>query len=1550
MTEEGKTDLTIQNLKRKKKINHLKDRKRIRLLNDSAIIKPLAAKQAGRPAEEIKALKQQMEFILGVTKTGLDIIDPEFNIRYIYPEWAKVYGNPTGKKCYEYFMDRSEACLDCGIPIALKTKAVTVTEEILVKEGNRPIQVTSIPFQNEKGEWLVAEVNVDISDRKRAVDALRKAHEELEIRVGERTEELAKINETLKGEIVERKRAEERLQKLSDGLLSFETNPDKNINRLVALCGEQLHATYALYNRLKDGMLHSVGQWNTPPDYISTDKPDGHIFYDLIQSGKDEVRLIRNLPKTIYAQTDPNVMCYGLKTYLGKAVSFESTFVGSLCVVYQEDYVPSEDDKRLLAIIAAAIGVEEKRKRAEEALQMSEEAAKDLAQENAIMAKVGRIISSTLNIEEVYERFTEEVRKLISFDRIAIRTIDPKDNTATIAYVSGVDVESHRFGETTPLSGSVAEECIRTQSSFLFQPESLDEVTTRFPNLVPTFKSGLQSMVFVPLISKDQVIGILSLQVTKAKAYTERELRLAERIGNQIAGAIANAQLFIQLKRAEEALRESEKKFRDLYDNAPVGYHEYDKEGRITKVNRTDLEMLGYTSEELIGQPIWKLNVGEEIVREQVLAKLAGTLPPGRNLERTYRRKDGTTFPVLIEDRLILDEKGQVKGIRCTIQDITGIKQAEGSLKRSEERAKRIAQENVVMAEIGRIISSTLNIDEVYERFAEKVRDLIPFDRISINIINLENKTANMAYITGVEVAGRRSGDIIPLAGTIAEECARTQSSFLFQPESLDEVVNRFPVLLLTFKAGLRSMMSVRLISKDKVIGILHLHSTKPNAYSERDVRLAERIGNQIAGAIANAQLFTERKRAEEEVLRQSAMLEGMNRILRETLMSQTDEEVAQVCLSVAEELTGSKFGFIGELNQAGRLNTIALSDPGWISCKMPKSNAVAMIRDMEIRGIWGKVLKDERTLLVNDPASHPDWVGIPEGHPPLTSFLGVPLKKAGKTTGMIALANKESGYDLADQQVVETLSTGFVEALNRNRAEQALRKSEIRFQELFDDAPMGYHEVEVGGRITKVNRTELEMLGYPAKEMLGQPIWKFVVEKEQSQHSIMAKITGVVPPGRQFERTYRRKDGTTFPVLIEDRLLRDAEGRIMGIRSTLQDITDRKRTEEEVKTLEEQLRQSQKIEAIGQLAGGIAHDFNNLLTVIKGYTQLSLLDLKENNPLWENIQEIQKATQRATDLTRQLLAFSRRQILNPKVLDLNSLLRDTEKMLRRMIGEDIELVTLLSKDLGRVKIDPGQIEQVIFNLAVNARDAMPSGGKFTIETANVESDEDYTHTHVDVIPSHYVRLSVSDTGVGMSREVQEKAFDPFFTTKDKGKGTGLGLSTVYGIVTQSGGKIWVYSKPGHGTTFKIYLPRVEEGLDILHGRDETDSLPRGSETVLLVEDEPSLRDLAHRLLSQQGYKVLEAANGEEALVIAQEHTEEIIHLLLTDVVMPRMGGKELADQLKILLPDLKVLYTSGYTDDAIVHHGVLNPGIHFLQKPFSPKTLSHKVREVLDR
>ncbi len=378
-----------------------------------------------------------------------------------------------------------------------------------------------------------------------------------------------------------------------------------------------------------------------------------------------------------------------------------------------------------------------------------------------------------------------------------------------------------------------------------------------------------------------------------------------------------------------------------------------------------------------------------------------------------------------------------------------------------------------------------------------------------------------------------------------------------------------------------------------------------------------------------------------------------------------------------------------------------------------------------------------------------------------------------------------------------------------------------------------------------------------------------------------------------------------------------------------------------------EQLRQSQKMEAVGQLAGGIAHDFNNLLTAITGYSELSLRRLQAEDPLHRNIKEIKKAGERAASLTRQLLAFSRKQVLQPKVLALNSIISDVEKMLRRLIGEDIELRTVLEPQLGSVKADPGQIEQVLLNLAVNARDAMPQGGKLTIETANVYLDGEYAAQHIAVKPGHYVMLAVSDTGCGMDEKTQARIFEPFFTTKEAGKGTGLGLSTVYGIVKQSGGNIWVYSEVGRGTTFKVYLPRVDEGAQEHMRSAEPEDAVQGTGVILLAEDEHMVRKLAREVLEMCGYKVLEAANGGAALLICERH-QESIDLLITDVIMPEMGGRELATRLSQLRPEMKVLYMSGYTDNAIVHQGVLDEGANFIQKPFSPQTLASKVREVL--
>jgi CheY-like chemotaxis protein len=370
-------------------------------------------------------------------------------------------------------------------------------------------------------------------------------------------------------------------------------------------------------------------------------------------------------------------------------------------------------------------------------------------------------------------------------------------------------------------------------------------------------------------------------------------------------------------------------------------------------------------------------------------------------------------------------------------------------------------------------------------------------------------------------------------------------------------------------------------------------------------------------------------------------------------------------------------------------------------------------------------------------------------------------------------------------------------------------------------------------------------------------------------------------------------------------------------------------------------------MESVGRLAGGVAHDFNNLLTVINSYAELAVAELKEGDQLREDLKEIHAAGVRAAALTRQLLAFSRKQVLQPVVLNLSTLVAGTEKMLRRMIGEDVDLAIVPAEGLGCVKADPGQIEQVIVNLAVNARDAMPAGGKLTIETADVEFDEVYASQHVGAHPGQYVMLAISDTGTGMDEATRSRIFEPFFTTKDVGLGTGLGLSTVYGIVKQSGGYIWVYSEVGVGTTFKIYLPRVAEAARDAHAVPAQTRI-RGTETVLVVEDDKALRRAAKRILSTAGYAVIEAADGTEALQVMEGH-EGPLHLLLTDVIMPGMSGREAAERLGALRPGLKVLFSSGYTDDSILRHGVLEQGVHFIAKPYTAAALTRKVRETLD-
>ena len=521
------------------------------------------------------------------------------------------------------------------------------------------------------------------------------------------------------------------------------------------------------------------------------------------------------------------------------------------------------------------------------------------------------------------------------------------------------------------------------------------------------------------------------------------------------------------------------------------------------------------------------------------------------------------------------------------------------------------------------------------------------------------------------------------------------------------------------------------------------------------------------------------------------------------------------------------------------------------------------------------------------------------------------------------------------DQQgVVYRIAGVCTDVTARKQAESELKASEDYYRTILENIGDAVFVADAAGRFLDVNPRACDMTGYTREELLGLTVADtYPPHAREQARDRVAEVAGGVPDVR--ERPLLRKDGVVLTVETNARLLPD--GRMLG---TVRDVTERR-------LLEVQLRQAQKMEAIGRLAGGVAHDFNNVLTAVFGYVDLLREELPPESEAQKDLLEVRKAAERAASLTRQLLAFSRQQVLEPVVLELNELAEDFEKMLRRVIGEDVEFRLALGADVGNVRADPGQLHQVIMNLVVNARDAMPTGGKLIIETANAELTSDYAGLHKPVVPGAYVMLAVSDTGTGMTPDIQARIFEPFFTTKEKGKGTGLGLSTVYGIVKQSEGYVWVYSEPGKGTTFKVYLPRVNAPADQITKPRPTGSLA-GTETILIAEDDVILRPLARQLLEKLGYTVLEGGTCDEALVAAQQHSGPI-QLLIADVILPGPSGRELARRLAVPRPDTKVLYVSGYTDDAIVHHGMLEPGLNFLQKPFTPAVLARRVREVLD-
>jgi PAS domain S-box-containing protein len=566
-------------------------------------------------------------------------------------------------------------------------------------------------------------------------------------------------------------------------------------------------------------------------------------------------------------------------------------------------------------------------------------------------------------------------------------------------------------------------------------------------------------------------------------------------------------------------------------------------------------------------------------------------------------------------------------------------------------------------------------------------------------------------------------------------------------------------------------------------------------------------------------------------------------------------------------------------------------------------------------------------------------------------TFLIISIRNSLRETLAIAerQAKLENINETIEHTVTERTAALTREVAERSQAETSLKQSEAQLAKAQRIARLGSWDWDaVKNKVTWSDETR-RLYGFTDQDLGASMAQCLERVHPEDRGRVQLALQEALRSGGPYVCDHRAvlPDGTIRVMHGLGEVVSDKDGHAIRIIGTTQDITEADRAEAALRRSEEQLRQSQKMEAVGRLAGGVAHDFNNLLTVITCYSSMSLRNMEKDHALRKYSEEIQAAAQRASSLTGQLLAFSRKQVLQPRIIDLNDTVAGMEKMLRRLIGEDVELCTMFDPDLGRIKTDPSQFEQVILNLAVNARDAMPRGGKLTIQTANVALDQKTRFRNRDLEVGDYVMVAITDTGVGMTEEVKAHLFEPFFTTKGVGRGTGLGLATCYGIICQSDGDIRVYSEPNCGTTFKIYLPRVDAPATTTTATSDPDTLPEGNESVLIVEDEASVRRLAASVLRGVGYRVQEARDAMEALSLIE--AKQPFDLVVTDVIMPKMSGKDLYDKIKVIAPRIKVLFMSGYTDDALAHHGVLGPELSFLEKPFSPVGLARKVRDVID-
>ena len=1017
---------------------------------------------------------------------------------------------------------------------------------------------------------------------------------------------------------------------------------------------------------------------------------------------------------------------------------------------------------------------------------------------------------------------TENKRAFDAISRLAT-IVESSDDAIIGGTLEGVITSWNKGAEK--LYGYSAGEILGQPISVLAPPERSEEVT----QILARLKRGERIEEYeLERVRKDGSLIYISLSL----------FRLTGSRG-EVTGAAAIARDVTERKRAEQALHESEERYRSLVEAAPdVIFTVSAEDGSLTSLNPAFETLTGWSRAEWLGRPFVGMVHPDDlpVAVERFQKALRGETHPPHELRVLCKSGEYLVGEFTSTSHV---KDGKVVGQLGIARDITDRKRADEALRESEELYRSVVTsvaEGIMLVDRGGAIVAC-------NRSAERILGL-----------------------TTEELIGRTAAD--PRWQAIHEDGSPLPGE-------------NFPGM-----AALRT---------GKPQSNLYMGVHKPNGSLAWTIANSVPIFHAGDGApyvvVTSFADITERKRAEEALIEERYLLHTLMDNLPDAIYFKDRESR----FTRTNKAHAKQFGLSHHAQAVGK------TDFDFFTAEhaQPAYNDEQEI----IRTGQPVVNKEERET----------W---PDGRVTWVSTTKMPLRDAhGNIIGTFGVSR-----DITQHKQAEAEHARLVTAIEQSAEAVVITNTT--------------------GGIEYVNPAFTRITGYGREEVLGQN--PRILKSDKQDPDFYQQLWATILNGQIWhgELINRRKDGSLYTEEMNIAPVRNQVGEITHFIATKQDVTEHKQ-------LEQQLIQAQKMEAVGRLAGGVAHDFNNLLTIINGYAQLLIEPISPQDPRRGHLKEILMAGERAASLTRQLLAFSRRQVLEPRVLNLNSVLADVAKMLRRLIGEDVELVSTLKPDLGRVKVDPGQIEQVIMNLAVNARDAMPQGGKLFIETSNVEIDANYARRHSPMMPGKYVMVAVSDTGCGMDLETQAHAFEPFFTTKEKGHGTGLGLATVYGIVKQSGGFIWVYSAPGHGSTFKIYLPFIEEALPTAEPAEAPAELAKGSETVLVVEDERGVRSLVCEALASHGYKVLEAAGAASALEISERYTEPI-HLLLTDVVMPQTGGKELAKGFSTLHPETKVLYMSGYTDDAIVRHGILEGGTSFLQKPFQPKALLLKIREVL--